>query len=331
MAQELRAVGAVLTGLSLGLCALGSAAVCHPRGRVAAAPADLNGVWTNASYTQFERPKALKSLVVTPEEAQVYEAALRKSHGILVDPHDKLGQEESEFGESGEGLARIRGQIRSSWIVSPTDGQVPYSAQAKARWKIGPHGVEDGYDNPEERPQSERCIAANGSGPPQMSEQDANLFTIVQTKDHVAIAAEKNHDVRIIPLHAVRNPLEPRTWSGTSIGRWDGKTLVVETDRFREGLIDRDFFLYSGDAKVVERLTRTGPGEILYEFTVVDPALFTQPLQAEMLITAAKGRMFEYACHEGNYSMPSILQAARLGRQRSSTPAVLPAGSPAAP
>ena len=307
-----------VAALALGLCA-GGAVQAGARPRPApppnAASTDIQGLWTNASYTRLQRPKKLKGLVMTPAEAKAYEATLARFHGVPSDPMDDLGQNESEFPDSGAGLAVIRGQLRTSWIVSPADGRVPYTAAARARLHIGDEDYDDPYDNPEDRPAGERCISSNGDAPPQMSEQDANLLQIVRTKDHVAIYSEKNHEVRIIPLTTVRNPNQPPSWAGNSIGRFEGATLVVETQGFRHADMDRDFFYHSGDAKVTERFTRTGPGEMLYEFTVVDPKTFTQPLLGEELFRATEGPIYEYTCHEGNYSLPSILKAARLGKQ----------------
>ena len=309
----------VTTCAAVALCGLIGAAPAAAAHR-AAPPArltagDLEGLWTNASYTRLQRPKKLKSLVLTAAEAKAYEATLAKFHGVPDNPMDELGQNESEFPDSGDGLAKIRGQLRTSWIVSPSDGRVPYSAEAKARLHIGDPDWEEGYDNPEDRPDGERCISSNGDAPPQISEQDSNLLQIVRTKDHVAIYSEKNHEFRIIRLTTQRNPNQPPSWAGDSIGHWEGATLVVETQNFRRPNMDRDFFFHSGDAKVVERFTRTSATEIVYEFTVTDPKTFIQPLRGEELFRATRGPIFEYTCHEGNYSLPSILKAARLGRQ----------------
>ncbi len=319
------------------LLLLAAAAPAQARGRArpslatAVAATDIEGLWTNASYTRLQRPKKLKSLVLTPKEAAAYEATLSRFHGVPSDPMDDLGQNESEFPDSGEGLAKIRGQLRTSWIVSPADGRVPYSPEAKARLHIGDPDWEEGYDNPEDRPDGERCISSNGDAPPQMSEQDANLIQIVRTKDHVAIYSEKNHEFRIVPMTTVRDPNQPPSWAGNSIGHWEGATLVVETRGFRREVMDRDFFFHSGDARVTERFTRTGPGELLYEFTVVDPKTFTQPLKGEELFRATKGPIYEYTCHEGNYSLPSIMKAARLGRQVKPPKKTVAAAAPAKP
>jgi len=273
---------------------------------------NLGGVWTNASFTRLERPKAFKTLTISEAEARPYEATLAPTHGVGSFPGDTLGQVESEFNDSGDRLARIHGQIRTSWIVDPADGRVPYTADAKKRLRFG---EPDLYDNPEDLDDSLRCRYANGSAPPQMSSMDTNLVQIVQTKANVVLFSEKNHEVRIISLKGSRDPFRPASWSGDSVGRWDGKTLVVETRNFRDSLIDRFFFTYSNAATVEERFTRISPTEILYAFKVTDPTLYTQPWRGEMLFTATKGPIYEFACHEGNYSLPSILRAARQGRQ----------------
>lgn len=137
----------------------------------------------------------------------------------------------------------------------------------------------------------------------------------MQTNGWVALYAEQGHDVRTIRIGATRPAHEPPSWSGNAYGRWEGQTLVVETEGFREPVVDRFWFSFSGGAKVIERFTRTSPEEILYSFTVIDPATLVEPLQGEMVFEKAKAGIFKYACHEGNYALPSILRAAQLGRQ----------------
>jgi len=276
---------------------------------------DLEGVWTNASYTHLERPKEFKSLVVGPAEARAFEAARAAHHGVLL-VGDEVGQADSEFPESGAGLARIHGEIRSSWIVDPPDGKLPYTPEARKRLHLDEHPRPEHYDGPEQRPQMERCLNTTGSAPI-TSSPDASLFQIVQTRDAVVILAEKNHDARIVRLTSGAVMTKgPPSWMGDSVGRWEGETLVVETDNFLPEIEQREnsFFL-SSQAKVTERFTRTGPGEMIYAFSVTDPKMFTQTWRGEMLFTAAKGPLYEYACHEGNYSIVTILEAARAGRQ----------------
>ncbi len=315
----------VRPAMALLLCALAAGPVHAAAPLHAKRPpsADFTGLWTNGSWTTFERPEGVKALVLTPEEARTREALLGKSGGFEANPKDVLGQNDSEFPEIGSGLMRVRGQPRTSWLTTP-DGKVPYRPEVRARLR-----KLRGFDNPEERPGQERCLSANGSGPPLVAEEDANLMQIVQAGDTVAIASEKSHEVRTIRI-GERHPHQPASWAGDSVGRWEGSTLVVETRGFRGEVVDRDEFRHSADAVIVERFTRSAPGEIAYSWTVTDPAFFLQPFGGEGVFRAAKGPMFEYACHEGNYSIRTILEAARLGKQEEPKPAPA-AAAPAAP
>ena len=317
---------------SIGGLLLAGPAMAAPKPKALRKPwgaPDLEGAWSSASYTELERPEQLKSLVVSPQDAKVWEATLAKTGGVNV-PNDPLGQAQSEFPESGTGLMRINGEIRGSMIVDPTDGQLPYSDEALKRLGMGKHRRRRGYDNVEERPQNERCLTAGTGGVPLIAEADANVVEIVQTRDAIVIVGEKYHDARVVRLSGAATPGLPASWNGESFGRWEGDTLVVETTRFRPGdQLRSDGFYMSGEAKVTERFRRTGPGEIFYTFTVDDPATYSRPWRAEVAFGPAPGRMFEYACHEGNYALTSILAAARQGNQP--TPAAPAAAKPATP
>ncbi len=287
------------------------------------APAgDLTGLWTNASYTKLQRPKTFKSLVVSPDEARAYETSVAKHHGVTAFGEDTVGQLDSEFNDSGDGLARIDGQIRSSWIVDPASGRIPYTPAGR---KLLGLDDDDRYDNPEDLDASARCMTGNGSAPPQTSAMDSNELQIIQTPTEVLLASEKNHDIRIIHLNQPRDPHRPASWAGESIGHWEGATLVVDTRGFREPVVDRFFLAYTKDAVIEERFTRTSPTQIRYLFTVTDPAVFSQPWRGEMVFNATTKPIYEFACHEGNYSLPSILRAARLGRQTPPKPPATPA------
>ena len=111
--------------LAVSFMGAGAASARDQAHKLTSPKSDLNGLWTNASYTRLQRPKALKALVITPEEARAYEATLSKYNGVPSGPDDKLGQVASEFNDSGTGLARIKGQIRTSWIIDPSTGRVP--------------------------------------------------------------------------------------------------------------------------------------------------------------------------------------------------------------
>jgi hypothetical protein len=274
---------------------------------------DISGTWTLGTYTEFRRPKELQSLVLTPAQAEAYEAPRRALGGMKAAKAGELGQAESEFNERGNGLARVNGQIRSSWIIDPEDGQIPYTAAAKARLGLDKDPPVERFDNPEDLNGSTRCLSNSAAGAPMMGAPDANLFEIIQTPGYVAILTEKYHDVRIVRLDRASRPnLNAQAWMGDSVGRWEGETLVVETQGFRRGVTGRGSGLYLTEySRVFEQFTHIGLTTLLYSFTVEDPSLFTQAWRGEMAMDKARGRIFEYACHEGNYSLRSILAGAR--------------------
>ncbi|MDB5477033.1 MAG: hypothetical protein JWP49_2544 [Phenylobacterium sp.] len=318
----MRRVG-LAAGAAGWVLALGAQAGEYRAPRTPDGRPDLGGLWDNGSYTKLQRPKELKGgLVPDPAAAKAWSEKVAKHRGVNVGPEDTIGQNDSEFPESGDGLARIRGQLRSSWIVSPADGRVPLSPAGKVL-----NEAKGTYDNPEERPGLERCVTSAGSSAPLLSAQDANVFQFLLTRDHFVVVSEKNHDVRIIPIGAAGPAKAPPTWTGNSVGRWEGETLVVETDGFRGAPMVRVLgVLQSPASRVVERFSRTAADEILYEFSVTDPTVYAQTWRAEMLFKATKGPQYEYACHEGNYSIVSILAAARQGHQ---TDDAKPAAAPA--
>lgn len=289
-----------------------------PNRDAASGAGDLEGTWTLGTFTEFQRPKDLNSLVLTPQQAESYEAPRRKLDGMLASKGEELGQPESEFNERGFALARVHGEIRASWITDPADGRIPYTAAAKARLGLDKDSPPaDNYDNPEDLNGSTRCLTNSAAGAPMIGAPDANLFQIVQTRDHVAIVTEKYHEVRIVRLGADLRPnAQASTWIGDSVGRWQGQTLIIETQGLRRGDTRRGSGLVlSEHSRVVEQFTREGPDVLLYRFTVDDPTLFTRAWRGEMAFTKAPGRIFEFACHEGNYSLPGILAGARLEEQ----------------
>lgn len=297
----------VLTLAALWLAVGGNAVAQPPPAR------SIDGVWTLGSYTDFQRPKDLKSLVLTPAEAEAYEAPRRALGGMLRDKPDGLGQSEAEFNERGHALARVNGEIRSSWIIEPADGRIPYTAATRKRLGLDLEKRPDRRDNPEELDGLTRCLTNQAAGAPMVGAPDTNLFEILVTPDHVAIQTEKYHDVRIVRLGVQERPdARVGSWIGHSVGRWEGDTLVVETEGFRAGDTVRGAGLFlSQGSRVVERFTRHGPDALIYRFTVEDPEMYTQAWRGEMVLDRAKGRIFEFACHEGNYGLPNILAGAR--------------------
>lgn len=278
---------------------------------------DLQGIWTNATITPLERPKTLAGkATLTDAEA----AALEKNSAeelASVDgasEHPLLAAAGSNgtggynvlFIDRGSEFARVDGVKRTSLIIDPPDGKVP---PLKPGRKMSMEGF-GGFDSVKDRPLSERCLLGFGStsGPPMLPVLYNNNYQIVQTPDHVVILVEMVHDARIIRMNGAHAPPGIRQWLGDSIGHWDGDTLVVDTTNFTGRTRFRGS---SQNLHVIERFTRTAGDTILYRATIDDPETFTRPWTIEYPFVATKGPIYEYACHEGNYSLNDILGGAR--------------------
>ena len=174
---------------------------------------------------------------------------------------------------------------------------------------------------PETQLLGERCMVGFGSsgGPPMLPVLYNNFYQFVQSPGHVMILVEMNHNVRTIRIGGDPLPVEIRPWLGDSIGHWEGNTLVVETSQFHpqqnlRAAIKHQLYM-TEDSKVVERFTRVSDQEILYQFSVEDDDIYTQKWGGEIPLLASTDQIYEYACHEGNYSLPGILAGARKEEQ----------------
>jgi hypothetical protein len=277
------------------------------------------------------RSPEFKTNTVTAEEAERLErrraAAMEKS----LQPTDPnappppkgadVGGYNSFYGDAGEQLAKVKGQYRTTWLVDSDNGQLPYTENGRRIFDSQLSFTRNNFDGPEARPMAERCIVGFGStgGPPMINVLYNNHYQIVQTKDTVVILVEMNHDARIVRMNGQHLPNAIRPWLGDSVGHWEGDTLVVETTNFNPGeRLRTNFsqsFYVSANAKVIERFKRTSPTELSYEFAVDDPEIYSKVWHAEMVFKAAKGNIYEYACHEGNYALPGILAGARKGER----------------
>jgi hypothetical protein len=303
------AVGAAAAALATAAHAAPPRAYHAPR-TVYGQP-DLQGFWINGSLTRLERTPGEPLSFATRAQERAYEA--RRTAAWNDGEAAGLGQGVSEWHQDF-GLARIAGRLRTSWIVSPADGRLPWRPQGKARYDaaVTAHNGEVA-DGPESRSVLDRCLVGGGGavGPPIMTPNTAAGRQIVQTRDEVAILSEMNHDVRIVRLGARHAPLAVRPWMGDSIGHWEGETLVVETVGFHPEEGFRGPFLISPDARVTERFTRLSPTQILYAFEVDDPANYTEVWKGEAPFNADPGPLYEYACHEGDRDLEEFLSAAR--------------------
>jgi hypothetical protein len=251
--------------------------------------------------------------------------ALEKRGGGAVGGYDRF------WLNQGSAYTVVAGQIRTSIVVDPQDGRLPLEnevarkrlAAARATPKstfeerqgatrqAGTSGLPGAFDNPEQRPLSERCLLGFGStsGPPALPDYFYNdLHQIVQTPDSVMILTEMVHDARIVRMNAQHLPKSIRRWMGDSVGHWEGDTLVVDTTNFN----DKTHFSGSTEnLHVIERFTRVDDRTLLYRFTVEDPDTWDRPWTGEYTWPATDKPIYEYACHEGNYALGSILRGAR--------------------
>lgn len=283
---------------------------------------DLQGVWDFRTLTPFERPEELgDKAVLTDEEVAEYEATRLAAFAVRDDqePADVVGNYNQFWFDPGE----TANTNRTSLVVDPPNGRVPELTISAARERaeydrirrgllmhdLTPGGwVEDMGSNALQV----RCIVGFNSGPPMTPggyNQNVQLF---QTETHVVLLNEMVHHSRVIPLGESGGHLDAniRQWKGDSRGHWDGDTLVVETTNFlretgfRSGLSDENL-------KLTERFTRVSPTTLMYEATIDDPTIWSQPWTYQIPMQSNDQPLYEYACHEGNYGLYNMLAGAR--------------------
>ncbi len=327
-------VTSTILGLSLSIASAMSVAQSAER-------PELNGIWTNASLTSLTRPRGVEKLVVTPEEAQQI-AANTSIAGLPAGEVDDPSAREPgapppagslDFGlrgyndfwiDPGSTLALVKGEFRTSYIINPENGQVPRLESPNfERRNFGARyltGVGD-TAGPEALPLAERCLLGfgNTAGPGMMGTLYNSTYQFVQTDDYVTILVEMAHDARIIPTYdsaeearANARPAALKQWLGDSRGWYEGDTLVVETININPAQMEESSVPITAQGKITERFSRYSDTEIVYQFTVEDDNIYSQPWTAELSFHATEGPVYEYACHEGNYAMPGILAGARL-------------------
>ncbi len=277
--------------------------------RTAEGRPDFHGYWLSGFLTQMQRPRGFTDLVVPPEQQADLIAKLLESfdEGEVYDP-------EFDSNTVPRALLEVNGEARSSWLVEPADGRLPLTALARAARDLD----RPEFDNPENRPPPERCVDGLVNAPIAASFLMVPL-QIVQTREAVVLAMEDMDPARIVSFADAPRSDRLRTRGGQSRGRWEGDTLVVETDRF--ALADPAGLTWSGgayitaDSKVIERFSLTSADVLHYAFTIEDPSLYTKPWRAEYVLKRIPRPVYEYACHEANHSIVGILTAARMGRQ----------------
>ena len=283
---------------------------------------DLQGVWTNATITPFERPTALGAKAVLSEEEA---AELEKRATVQRQASDEAPARPGDVGaynqfwmDSGTKVLSTR---QTSLVVDPPDGRVPATPAAERKRDDNLARTVDSY---EYMSVWDRCITRGMPGAMFPAGYN-NAYQILQTPGYVVILHEMIHDARIIPIDGRPHVGSGvRLWNGDSRGRWEGNTLVVETSNFsnRGGVATS---AATGRVKgipqtealhVVERLTRVDANIISYEVTVTDPNIYTKPWTVKFPLSRDQGyQIYEYACHEGNHAVPNILSAGRAAER----------------
>jgi hypothetical protein len=307
--------------LIVGLTAAGQAQQKAPR--TSWGDPDLQGIWSNASLTPLERPDNFKDKEFLSEEeaAALEKGGLAPLLKILAREVQVSGELNDTWLEPGTTVDRNR---RTSMITDPKDGKVPYTeAGKKARDAAAAALI---FMPPSasfvDRNLVERCLFYDGIVSP--NPFYLNNHQIFQSRDHIAIKSEVLGVVRIIPLDGRSTPGAAVTkWFGVSRGRWEGQTLVVETENFKNdtsiaGSRRAPATAGTGDQglKLVERFTRVDSKTIDYQATISDPSRYTQPWTFVNALRQATGPLYEYACHEGNYGMVNILRGARADEKK---------------
>ncbi len=281
---------------------------------------DISGIFTFRTLTPLERPAALAGReTLGAEEAAAFEASERtRLNRDLFDPI--AGAPSAGYQPRAEGGVlsynefwyergvELTADKRTSLIVDPPDGRIPYAPGAREARALRRLNLRNGFaDHYTDRSLSDRCILGFNSGPPMTAASYNNNVQILQVPGYVVIFNEMVHNARIIPLDG-RPHGTLRQWAGDSRGRWEGETLVVETTNF---LTETSLRGSSRDTQLVERFRRVDGDTVMYEFTVEDPNNYTRPWTMMMPLRRTDGPLFEYACHEGNIGMHGIMAGAR--------------------
>src|SRR5215471_14890692 len=309
-----------LTAVTLSSAPIAAQSRASTPARTADGKPNLAGIYSFSTITPLQRPQELAGkATLSDDEAVAFEASENtRQNRDLFDP--VKGQPSAGYAPRAEGGvlsynefwyergSRLTGDRRTSLIVDPPSGMIPFTDAARRRVaemrQLSDSGLGDSYAD---RPLADRCLQGFNSGPPMTPGAYNNNVQIVQSPGLVVIVNEMVHNARIIPTDG-RPHTTLRQWSGDSRGHWEGDTLVVETINFRR---ETSLQGSTADTRVVERFTRVDGDTLKYEFTVSDQSSYTQPWTAMVPLVKIPGPLFEYACHEGNYALPNILAGAR--------------------
>jgi hypothetical protein len=289
----------------------------------AAAPdthARFDGIWNSATATPLERPVQWKDKAFfTPEEAAEWERQVAESN---QEPSPQVvsrgtGTYNTVYREFG---TRIVKTLRTSIVTDPPDGRIPALTPAAAASKRQRVDAMKNAASAQDLGLQDQCLAFLTAGPPMLPYSYNSNYQIMQTRDAFVVHAEMIHDARIFHMDGRPHlPPEIRLWLGDSVGRWAGDTLVVDTTNFNDaGGFYGDAggnFGWDRNLHLVERFSLLDADTLLYRFEMDDPTAFTQPWKGELTMARSPGPIYEYACHEGNYSLANLLSGYRASER----------------
>jgi hypothetical protein len=290
---------------------------------------DLQGIWTTQTFTPLQRPEryAGREFLTDDEVAELTRILTQDGvdplagnvFGVSDEERDKrIHQTDKTHYNNADWLTTSQPKAlssrRTSLIFDPPDGRIPPLTPEGQR-RVAARRAAAGFDSYENLPIQQRCIIWTHEGPPMLPPPYNDVYQIVQASDYVVVVRElAGKQARIIPTDGRPHVSEQvRQWGGDSRGHWEGDTLVVETTNFKEEAAIQGS---SAALRVIERFRRVSADQILYQFTVEDPTTWTRPWSAEIPMMKTDGPVYEYACHEGNYSLENTLRGARVREKK---------------
>jgi hypothetical protein len=282
---------------------------------------NFEGVWNSATATPIERQARFKDkeFYAPKDVAEVEQrAAAQREDGPPPRAGSFGGTYNAAFREPGSKVLR---SLRTSIVTDPPDGRIPALTPAAAAEKVRHQELIKNPKRAQDFGLQDRCIEFPTAVPPMVPYGYNSNYQMVQTEEALMINVEMPHDTRVIHLDGRAHlPSGVRLWLGDSVGHWEGSTLVVDTTNFKNAGANYgdagNIYGYDANLHVVERFSLADAKTILYRFEVEDPTAFTRPWKGELTMSRIEGAVYEYACHEGNYALPNLLNIYHLGDRR---------------
>ena len=287
---------------------------------------DFQGTYTFRTITPLQRPPELADkATLTREEAEewaTYENN-RQNRDLIIDSVGGAGYPPGVISYNEFWYERgtdTVGDYRTSLIYDPPNGRLPPLSEIGRERAAYTQQIRRESAGPEARTLNDRCIINNRSGPPMVSGSYNNNMQLVQNEHYVMIMTEMVHHARIIPFANTHEKAYPQ-WTGHSIARWEGDTLIISTQDFYP---DYGWRNTSPQMKIEERIKGVDESTLNYEFTVDDQNTWETPWSARVRLRRMDDRIFEFACHEGNPGLAGILAGWRRWEMEGKNEGLIP-------